>query len=407
MLAVPAPATASAVSGASRDAKSATLPQATTDATLTSDSQSPTAEGIVFDETLDVVLSELPVAEGDVTVHPLPTEDESTSELVDLSSVEADDVKKSNVTSVFENDATLHPIDVVSIRSAQIRALVSPEDTESAQEELPVAPTLVVPATEVPPELKPSSPALGPNGELASAPLDSPLPRDLNVMEQQPQMTERTTPVSSRDAAPITTKIATSLVAEQTAIAEPAIDGSSTSMPQDTALAADVAGDVRSESAFQFVSATNDVAVSLTESSNSVASSELKTLITNQVTDHIVAAKHSSIDGESQLEVVLDPPELGKIKIELTSKTDQLHAKLVITDHATLDAIRESLPKLFDSLAEAGISLEGFQLESSASENGEKPDAGQTSLGSIATSEDQQPLIGELVSSRSSVNILV
>lgn len=93
----------------------------------------------------------------------------------------------------------------------------------------------------------------------------------------------------------------------------------------------------------------------------------LQTSVTNQVTDHIVSATRSSSDGQSQIEIVLDPPELGKVKIELTSRNDQLDARLVVSETATLDLIKDSLPRLFESLGEAGVSVDGFQLESSSS----------------------------------------
>jgi len=126
------------------------------------------------------------------------------------------------------------------------------------------------------------------------------------------------------------------------------------------------------------VTETTNVAISHSASASNnqwgiatAKQSELQTSITNQVTDHIVSAKQSSQDGQSQIEIVLDPPELGRVKIELTSRNDQLDARLIVSDAATLDAIKDNLPRLMDSLGDAGLSLDGFQLEGSSPDEAE------------------------------------
>lgn len=91
-----------------------------------------------------------------------------------------------------------------------------------------------------------------------------------------------------------------------------------------------------------------------------------------QVTDHIVAARQSIHEGKARLEVMLDPPELGSIRIELTESGDALAAKLVATESSTLDALKSALPSMLDSLAAAGIEVDSLQLEGFGS--GDRPD---------------------------------
>ena len=93
-----------------------------------------------------------------------------------------------------------------------------------------------------------------------------------------------------------------------------------------------------------------------------------------QVADHVVNSRHSITDGNATLELTLDPPELGKIKIVLTEIEDKLTAKLSVGKTATLDAIRGSLPSMVEALNDAGVSLDNLSLENYAQDERSAPD---------------------------------
>jgi hypothetical protein len=84
----------------------------------------------------------------------------------------------------------------------------------------------------------------------------------------------------------------------------------------------------------------------------------------HQITDHMLSARQSIKDGKASLELTLDPPELGRITIELTERENQLTARLLVAEAATLDSIRRLLPTMMDALTEAGLSLDDLQLSS-------------------------------------------
>ena len=135
----------------------------------------------------------------------------------------------------------------------------------------------------------------------------------------------------------------------------------------------------------------------------------VKVSITNQVTDHFVTARQSIENDQARLEVTLDPPELGRIKIELLGKNDQLSARLIVSDGLTLDAIRDSLPRMFDALADSGISFDNFQLESSTSQSRERRDDIENLTGYVDTTEVEEQLnsLPSVVLRANSINILV
>ena len=103
----------------------------------------------------------------------------------------------------------------------------------------------------------------------------------------------------------------------------------------------------------------------VTTSQTVVASrvSEIETPVVGQVSNHIVTATHKVRDGSSTLEVTLDPPDLGRITIEVTESEDKLSARLRVSEARTMDAIRSGMPSILDSLADAGVALEGFDLD--------------------------------------------
>lgn len=91
-------------------------------------------------------------------------------------------------------------------------------------------------------------------------------------------------------------------------------------------------------------------------------------VITDQISKHIISANQSISKGTARLEVSLDPPELGRITIELSEVDEQLTAKLIVSDNAVVETVRRSIPAMLDSLVEAGMSVDDFQLDTAASD---------------------------------------
>lgn len=88
-----------------------------------------------------------------------------------------------------------------------------------------------------------------------------------------------------------------------------------------------------------------------------------ETASVGQVSDHIVKAHQSMEAGLARLEITLDPPELGRITIELRETDDQLAGKLIVSDPVTLESIKQSVPSMMDSLLDAGLDFENLELE--------------------------------------------
>lgn len=83
---------------------------------------------------------------------------------------------------------------------------------------------------------------------------------------------------------------------------------------------------------------------------------------------------------ETRAELVLNPPELGRIEVSITMKGDQASATFVSANPTVRDAIESAVPRLREVLQDAGISLgqtqvgaESFQQQQSAAkrENGD------------------------------------
>jgi flagellar hook-length control protein FliK len=83
---------------------------------------------------------------------------------------------------------------------------------------------------------------------------------------------------------------------------------------------------------------------------------------------------------ESHAELVLTPPQLGRIEVSLTVSGDQTNALFVSANPAVREALESALPRLREMLADAGITLGQAQVGSEAPgqsangrENGDNP----------------------------------
>ncbi len=60
---------------------------------------------------------------------------------------------------------------------------------------------------------------------------------------------------------------------------------------------------------------------------------------------------------ESKAELVLTPPNMGKLEVSITLNGDQTTAQFVASSQAARDALEQALPRLREILQQAGISL--------------------------------------------------
>lgn len=87
---------------------------------------------------------------------------------------------------------------------------------------------------------------------------------------------------------------------------------------------------------------------------------------------------------ETKAELVLTPPQMGRIEISITLNGDQANASFVSANPAVRDALESALPRLREILNEAGISLgqtqvgaESFQQSSNDSQKGDNASRSQ------------------------------
>lgn len=72
----------------------------------------------------------------------------------------------------------------------------------------------------------------------------------------------------------------------------------------------------------------------------------------------------------SSAELILTPPHLGRVEVQLTVDGNQTSAQFVAATPAARDALEQALPKLREFLADAGINLSQASVGSESSRNG-------------------------------------
>lgn len=78
---------------------------------------------------------------------------------------------------------------------------------------------------------------------------------------------------------------------------------------------------------------------------------------------------------ESRAELILTPPQLGRIEVSLTVSGDQATATFVSASPAVREALENALPRLREVLAEAGVAL--GQTQVGAQSSGQQPNEQQ------------------------------
>jgi flagellar hook-length control protein FliK len=93
---------------------------------------------------------------------------------------------------------------------------------------------------------------------------------------------------------------------------------------------------------------------------------DISTQISKQITESI---QNTTIrqDGEKQITVRLNPPELGSVIIKFSEKNSELTGALEVSKSQTKYEIEQALPEIIRSLSESGIQLRKIDVVSSES----------------------------------------
>ena len=84
---------------------------------------------------------------------------------------------------------------------------------------------------------------------------------------------------------------------------------------------------------------------------------------------------------ESKAELVLTPPNLGKLEVSIALNGDQTTAQFVASSQASRDALEQALPRLREILEQAGISLGQANVSTSEDQGAGAEGGGQGQRG--------------------------
>lgn len=68
-------------------------------------------------------------------------------------------------------------------------------------------------------------------------------------------------------------------------------------------------------------------------------------------------------DGSAEVEIEIDPPELGRLNIRLVRRDGEVSARIAATEPATLELLQNELQDLRDTLAQSGVTVTRVDVE--------------------------------------------
>ncbi len=264
-----------------------------------------------------------------------------------------------------------------------------------------------LPATAGPLDSLNSAATIGEPGTATAASMNSALPAVASPLDAATVAAENPETVSS-------TEIGENTVATDsaTSVPRPVTPSSQNAQTPDSALAAqspddfnlldetsaqptdDSAASQPTESTANIAQGTPNAGTPATSVSSAQATNAT---ISIQATDHILSARQMMVDGKATLEVELDPPELGKVTIELVEEDSQLRGKLIIAESSSMELIKSSVPDMLRTLAEAGVMFSDLELANPGQEQ-------QQSSRREYENVDQSQTSGENVAHHSTTN---
>lgn len=82
-----------------------------------------------------------------------------------------------------------------------------------------------------------------------------------------------------------------------------------------------------------------------------------------QLADEIVTqARVLDRDGAVEFQLQLDPPELGRVRVNLLASGDEIHGQVIVADDAVRRMIETHLPDLRQRLEAAGLNIQRFDI---------------------------------------------
>ena len=83
----------------------------------------------------------------------------------------------------------------------------------------------------------------------------------------------------------------------------------------------------------------------------------------------ITRARRLDVNDAAEIEIEIDPPELGRLNIRLTRINGEVSARITATEPGTLELLQNELQDLRDSLAQSGVALSRVDFE----QHGQRP----------------------------------
>jgi flagellar hook-length control protein FliK len=102
----------------------------------------------------------------------------------------------------------------------------------------------------------------------------------------------------------------------------------------------------------------------------------LPTYVTQQVSRGVVRAINQ---GESTLKIQLKPPELGRLVMTIDNNGNSMKVSIMTENHAAKDILISHMGELKTTLANAGISLDQFDVDMNSNFKQSMADAGNQS----------------------------
>ena len=96
-----------------------------------------------------------------------------------------------------------------------------------------------------------------------------------------------------------------------------------------------------------------------TKTTDSVSTDDVSTSIGTQIQEHI----HSSLrQGDQQITIRLNPPELGKVFVRFQEQEDQITGLLEVSKAQTRYEIEHALPQIIRNLQDSGIPIKRLEV---------------------------------------------
>ena len=105
---------------------------------------------------------------------------------------------------------------------------------------------------------------------------------------------------------------------------------------------------------------TDNVSGQFRISSENMTSRETENRLMNTIVRN---ARFMITGGQSSAEIKLEPPNLGKLKIEIVTENSKITGKITVESHEVKEMIQNSISSLKERLSESGLKVESFDVQ--------------------------------------------